>query len=202
MDEKLRVKSEWVLVALSGILSIDVIVVDYLKFDVAHRFLMGGVVVMAIFALFFIPLSLACTLCTHGKRRLLACLFLLLALFFTYIFPQTALGIRLNFLILREAREETVELYPKDLLAQTGPYEYIPQNRLLSHDGRIYVTSDEKIAFTLYRGPGKAIELFYTPNNSGVHKSETFSDTFRIYPCDYTNIQKFDTNWYVAYVQR
>ncbi len=202
MDEKQRVESEWVLVVLSGILSIGVIVVDYLKFDVEHRFLMGGVVVIGLFTLLFIPLSLTCTLCTHGKRRLLACLFLLLALFFTYVFPQTALGIRLNFLVFREAREETVELYQKDVLAQTGPYEYMPQNRLLSHTGLVYVTSDEKIAFTLYRGPGKTIELFYTPNDGGVHRSETFSDTFRIYPRSYTNIQKFDTNWYVAYVER
>ncbi len=186
MDEKQRVKSEWVLVVLSGILSIGVLVVDYLKFDVGHRFLMGGVVVMAIFALFFIPLSLACTLCTHGKRRLLACIFLLLALFFTYVLPKTSLGARLNCLVFRNAREETVELYQKGLLAQTGPNEYMPQNRLLSHTGHVYTEMDGMLTFPLHRGYAKSIFLFYSPDGYNARASAE---------------KLWDSDWYLYYAE-
>ncbi|MBQ8836611.1 MAG: hypothetical protein IJ002_03770 [Clostridia bacterium] len=175
-------------------------IASYLVFDINEMSIPAASLFLISYGLFFCLFLLTGLFLIPQKSRIAILLLLAVVAFCTFFLPQTELGIELNFTCLRSAREETVMMYQSDTLSQSGPYEYIPNSRIESQTGRVYITDSGKIEFTLYHCFKKSVKLIYTPDDEGVNGTEYFSDSSNKYPRSYTDIKKLDINWYVATV--
>lgn len=174
------------------------VILDWVKWDFIYdtNNLIKGFVIIGLWIIFLVIIlcflfyifqyySLLIKLITSGM------ILLIIGIFF--IFPYTKTYRDLNYIVLKEEREETLEMLKNDDLEQFDETQYKAPFRLISHTNTLDVLQRNgryEVYFSIYRGLWKNSVLIYSSDEK---MPNTDRGTSRL-----TEIIKVDSHWYTA----